>query len=1022
MALVGSAPLAQQEAGSTADAIKQDQQSVLMASARLVVKARSGVDNLFDDSGIEQLCRFRKGLMEDELTWKDYCLLVDDPEYIGSDEPPKVCSQGNDVMAMFYGDADYDIEQVDLSVFATERFDDIIKLYMRQPPDMVALKGPNSEFPRADVDAVGDLYFKLLGYLTGAWRKAKYVCDAAYKKDVPKVLAVLAHVREKESLDPFHGVLNTYFDKQFSVSNPVTKYTRGFYSYGAPLAGFDNFIDQASKEQQEAQYSRWWATTNMRSLYPEGKAGLALWPTGEPSLLNNQLMLSEILLVLLGDGLKGIAPVILVTLIVWLQTSSLLIAVITIIEILLSLTSALFVTAGMLQIKWVSLQSVLALYIVLAIGADDVFVFVDAYKQSYYLGSEVNQSLVHRMSWVYRRAGLAMLITSLTTCSAFVASAVSSPIPELQNFGIFAASVIAIDYLLVMTFLCANTIIFHNYLEMKPGLCCACCDDCFVKKDSWKCSKGGCTALCAMDKVHVDDLRSTAIAASGKAEKLGKKSYSVRFFEDEFPFNMIIKRLPTRLLSMALMIVLLILACISAGRLAPQTSTENFLPDNHPFQINIAANDEFEAANTDSTVEINMVWGFKEAEPIDQTGVSLIFDADFKGKVNYASGFELTPEAQTAILDVCDVLEAADATKSEVDTATGNTTVLVYCFMRTFRDYRSHKGLTFPISSSVDAAKGLEEWLQDDDTSIPKALLAQPFDTDIGWTKDSENLKLQWLKVRAASKISETARLPASQLREHYSTWEAVLAEANTLTTTTPLGKGFQQTGDRSGRDNKWIFMTVQEAYVRMALVGVGVGLGIAAIVLLVATHNLIVSLACIGTIAAALACVLGSIVAMGWKLGQNESLCMMVLTGFAVDYVVHLSHSYMESSSTMRLDRVHDALRDMGISVFWGMLTSMFAAGVLATCQIQFLYKFGMFFMMTILYAYLWSVLFLMPLLACIGPEPLISPETKFEDTDNLASEVVMSSIPPSPPASEPGDAPHFDHVKRSQTAPHIV
>ena len=64
LALVGSAPLAQQEAGSTADAIKQDQQSVLMASARLVVKARSGVDNLFDDSGIEQLCRFRKGLME----------------------------------------------------------------------------------------------------------------------------------------------------------------------------------------------------------------------------------------------------------------------------------------------------------------------------------------------------------------------------------------------------------------------------------------------------------------------------------------------------------------------------------------------------------------------------------------------------------------------------------------------------------------------------------------------------------------------------------------------------------------------------------------------------------------------------------------------------------------------------------------------------------------------------------------------------------------------------------------------
>lgn len=97
-----------------------------------------------------------------------------------------------------------------------------------------------------------------------------------------------------------------------------------------------------------------------------------------------------------------------------------------------------------------------------------------------------------------------------------------------------------------------------------------------------------------------------------------------------------------------------------------------------------------------------------------------------------------------------------------------------------------------------------------------------------------------------------------------------------------------------------------------------------------------------------------------------------MILTGFAVDYVVHLSHAYMESESATRLERVHDALRDLGISFFWGMLTSLFAAGTLATCQIQFLSKFGIFFALTISYAYLWSIFFLMPLLACIGPEPM--------------------------------------------------
>lgn len=107
--------------------------------------------------------------------------------------------------------------------------------------------------------------------------------------------------------------------------------------------------------------------------------------------------------------------------------------------------------AVVLQIKWIAFEQFLALYIILAIGADDVFVFMDAYKQSFYAGPKVNKSLEIRMSWVYRRAGLAMLITSLTTCAAFVATAASSPIPTLQNFGIFAAGVILIDYALVMS-------------------------------------------------------------------------------------------------------------------------------------------------------------------------------------------------------------------------------------------------------------------------------------------------------------------------------------------------------------------------------------------------------------------------------------------------------------------------------------------------------------------------------------------------------------------------------------------
>ena len=68
-----------------------------------------------------------------------------------------------------------------------------------------------------------------------------------------------------------------------------------------------------------------------------------------------------------------------------------------------------------------------------------------------------------------------------------------------------------------------------------------------------------------------------------------------------------------------------------------------------------------------------------------------------------------------------------------------------------------------------------------------------------------------------------------------------------------------------------------------------------------------------------------------------------------------------------------HDALKSLGVSVFWGMLTSPrpSAAPCLRRARLQFLAKFGTFFRLTILWAYLWAVLFLMPLLATTGQSP---------------------------------------------------
>jgi protein dispatched 1 len=102
---------------------------------------------------------------------------------------------------------------------------------------------------------------------------------------------------------------------------------------------------------------------------------------------------------------------------------------------------------------------------------------MDAYKLSAHSDDpEVLEDLESRMSWVYRRTGSAMFITSATTCAAFLCTLIT-PLVDIRSFGIFAAIVIFMDYVLVMTLFCTAVVIYHNKFE-RPGCCSSCTSGC----------------------------------------------------------------------------------------------------------------------------------------------------------------------------------------------------------------------------------------------------------------------------------------------------------------------------------------------------------------------------------------------------------------------------------------------------------------------------------------------------------------------------------------------------------------
>ena len=78
-----------------------------------------------------------------------------------------------------------------------------------------------------------------------------------------------------------------------------------------------------------------------------------------------------------------------------------------------------------------------AVFVVLGIGADDIFIITDAFKQSFALLPTIT-TLDQRMSWVLRRAVPAMGITSVTTAAAFAANGITA-VPAIRMFGFFSA-------------------------------------------------------------------------------------------------------------------------------------------------------------------------------------------------------------------------------------------------------------------------------------------------------------------------------------------------------------------------------------------------------------------------------------------------------------------------------------------------------------------------------------------------------------------------------------------------------
>lgn len=154
-----------------------------------------------------------------------------------------------------------------------------------------------------------------------------------------------------------------------------------------------------------------------------------------------------------------------------LHMKSVFLSTVSIINIGMSIPVALFLYHFVFRISYFSLLHILAVIVILGIGNDNIFVLNDTFTQSGQI-KFLSVDLDRRMAYTIRKSAKAMMITSLTTIVSFLATSFSNIMP-ISSFGIFAAIVVAVNYLIVILVMPPFIIIYEKYI--KERFKCLCC-------------------------------------------------------------------------------------------------------------------------------------------------------------------------------------------------------------------------------------------------------------------------------------------------------------------------------------------------------------------------------------------------------------------------------------------------------------------------------------------------------------------------------------------------------------------
>jgi len=580
------------------------------------------------------------------------------------------------------------------------------------------------------------------------------------------------------------------------------------------------------------------------------------------------------------------------------------------VNIFLSFPIGLFVYRVIWQVSFFSFMNILAVFIVLGVGADDVFVFVDAWRQTASFPG-IHHDPVLRMDHAWRRAAKAMFVTSSTTMVAFLATATSAIVP-MSALGLWAAAVILVNYLLVITFFPAMLIIWSRRWENHGFGRCFCC------------------AGEALADIDNPDLKELSRVES--------------FFRDKVA--PILNRNEVKYPVVLVFVLILALSLWQAFLLEPPTEDEKWFPDTHAMQSLVDdMEDKFGASNEDWLVPLTVMWGIDGAKKSQLKRWDPNHRPDVEWDDDFPASFASNAATHLTFMEgVCDQFanEPCDERGCEGGKLVSEVTS---CFPKAYKAWNNG---SYPSDANLISTM----------TTFLNSSAGSTYKSDVG-VLDGQ-IKFAALNFELTLRRNKPHR-----------TTKPVYDFVDDLVSDLRNKPGSPSDAQHTSDTFAWIEMRSQEATLQNAVQGIALCFPLSFLVLTFATGNVVVGAYGIIAIAGIVATVMGMCkYAMDWSLGTAESIAVVILIGFSVDYTVHLGHMYLDAPFPDRAQRVTHALGHMAVTVLAGAGTTFGAGVFLWGCQILFFNKFAFILTATVSASVLWSIGFLMAILAIAGPE----------------------------------------------------